>query len=114
MVVSAFIGSAAPGVVHPGPAGIVTQVEWRVELSGLGAELGRGVDQFDARRLYSAPLTIFGPLLAVLYTGGHYMAFRDANRIETFTRDFDTLIREATRTARDFPDHLSEMRALIR
>ncbi|MGJ8617832.1 MAG: helix-turn-helix domain-containing protein, partial [Sulfitobacter sp.] len=45
--------------------------------------------QFDARRLYSAPITIFGPLLAVLYTGGHYMAFRDRKRIETFSSDFD-------------------------
>ena len=43
-------------------------------------------------------------LLAVLYTGGHYMAFRDRARIETFTEDFDMLIREATVTARDLPD----------
>lgn len=70
--------------------------------------------QFDARQLYSAPVTIFGPLLAVLYTGGHYMAFRDANRIETLTSDFDVLVREASRTARDFPDYLTELRALIR
>ncbi|MFK7835394.1 MAG: helix-turn-helix domain-containing protein [Sulfitobacter sp.] len=70
--------------------------------------------QFDARRLYAAPLTVFGPLLAVFYAGGHYMAFRDRARIETFTNDFDTLVREATHTARDFPNHLTEMRALIR
>ncbi|MGC1495872.1 MAG: helix-turn-helix domain-containing protein [Sulfitobacter sp.] len=70
--------------------------------------------QFDARRLYSAPVTIFGPLLAVFYTGGHYMAFRDRQRIETFTDDFDVLIREAQHTARDFPDFLTDMRALIR
>lgn len=70
--------------------------------------------QFDARRLYSAPITIFGPLLAVFYTGGHYMAFRDRERIDTFTSDFDVLVREAHRTARDFPDFLTEMRALIR
>ncbi|APE44112.1 transcriptional regulator [Sulfitobacter alexandrii] len=70
--------------------------------------------QFDARRLYSAPVTIFGPLIAVLYTGGHYIAFRDRARIELFTRDFDTLVRESSATARDFPDLLSEMRELIR
>ncbi|MCX7560835.1 helix-turn-helix domain-containing protein [Sulfitobacter sp. F26204] len=70
--------------------------------------------QFDARRLYSAPVTIFGPLLAVLYTGGHYMAFRDRRRVETFTGDFDTLIREAKHTARDAPKLLREMRELIR
>ncbi len=67
---------------------------------------------FDARRLYSAPVTIFGPLLAVFFTGGHYMAFRDRDRIETFTDDFDLLIREAQITARQFPDHLEELRHL--
>lgn len=70
--------------------------------------------QFDARELYSAPITIFGPLLAVFYTGGHYMAFRDRQRIETFTRDFDTLVRKARHTARDFPDVLTDMRPLLR
>ena len=70
--------------------------------------------QFDARQMYRAPVTVFGPLLAVLYTGGHYMAFRDRQRIETMTGDFDNLIREASTTAREFPDFLTEMRALIR
>tara|TARA_R110002049_G_scaffold140930_7_gene302362 strand:+ start:13568 stop:14428 length:861 start_codon:yes stop_codon:yes gene_type:complete len=69
---------------------------------------------FDARRLYSAPVTIFGPLLAVYYAGGHYMAFRDRQRIDMFTQDFDVLIREATHTARDFPDYLSDLRGVIR
>jgi len=66
---------------------------------------------FDAKRLYSAPLTIFGPLLCVFYAGSHYMAFRDRDRIETFTTHFDTLIREADITARDLPAHLRTLRA---
>lgn len=68
---------------------------------------------FDAKRLYSAPVTIFGPLLCVFYAGSHYMAFRDRDRIEVFTRHFDTLIREADMTARNFPDHLRQLRAGI-
>ena len=68
---------------------------------------------YDARRLYSAPITIFGPLLCVFYAGGHYMAFRDRDRIETFTGHFDRLVREAQFTARDFPDYLRELRAQI-
>ncbi|WP_170325169.1 helix-turn-helix domain-containing protein [Ruegeria arenilitoris] len=68
---------------------------------------------FDAKRLYSAPVTIFGPLLCVFYAGSHYMAFRDRDRIETFTRHFDRLVREADLTARDFPDHLRKLRAAI-
>ncbi|MBK0326702.1 helix-turn-helix transcriptional regulator [Rhodobacteraceae bacterium F11138] len=68
---------------------------------------------FNAQRLYSAPLTIFGPLLCALYAGGHFIAFRDRERIEIFTRHFDTLVREADRTAREFPDVLNRLRAEI-
>ncbi|WP_299146298.1 helix-turn-helix transcriptional regulator [uncultured Tateyamaria sp.] len=69
---------------------------------------------FDARKLYSAPITVFGPLLAVIYTGGHYMAFRDRERIETLSLHFDTLVRQAAFTARDIPDHLDGLRPLVR
>ncbi|NDW44380.1 helix-turn-helix domain-containing protein [Ruegeria sp. PrR005] len=68
---------------------------------------------YDAKRLYSAPMTIFGPLLCAFYAGSHYMAFRDKDRIEVFTRHFDTLVREADLTARDLPEHLRQLRAAI-
>lgn len=68
---------------------------------------------FDAKRLYSAPMTIFGPMLCAFYAGGHYMAFRDRNRIEVFSHHFDTLVREADLTARDIPTHLRELRTKI-
>ncbi|MEL7131746.1 MAG: helix-turn-helix transcriptional regulator [Pseudomonadota bacterium] len=68
---------------------------------------------FDQRKLYAAPITIFGPLLAVIYTGGHYMAFRDRERIETLSLHFDTLIRQASNTARDFPAYLDNLHPLI-
>lgn len=68
---------------------------------------------FDARRLFSAPVTVFGPLLAVLYLGRHYLAFRDAPRVEGFTRHFDTLLRDASVTARQMPDHLRRLRAAL-
>jgi transcriptional regulator with XRE-family HTH domain len=66
---------------------------------------------FDARRLYSAPVTIFGPLLAVLYIGRNYMVFRDSARVEALTAHFDRLVREATVSARDLPDHLTSLGA---
>lgn len=66
---------------------------------------------FDARRLFSAPLTVFGPLQAVLYVGRHYLAFRDPARVEVFARHFDTLVREASVTARDLPVHLATLHA---
>lgn len=68
---------------------------------------------FDAKRLFSAPLTIFGPLLCVFYGGSHYMAFRDRERIETFTLHFDQLIREADITARQISGRLQALRAAI-
>jgi len=58
---------------------------------------------FDARRLYSAPVTVFGPLLAVVYLGRNYMAFRDTERVQAITRHFDGLIREAVVTAEAMP-----------
>jgi transcriptional regulator with XRE-family HTH domain len=64
---------------------------------------------FDAQRLYSAPVTIFGPLLAVFYVGTYYMAFRDKERVETFTAHFDRLVREAEISARDMPGYLASL-----
>jgi len=61
---------------------------------------------FDARRLYSAPITIFGPLLAVIYIGRNYLAFRDTERVQALTLHFDALIREASVGARDLPAHI--------
>ncbi|MCR9112330.1 MAG: helix-turn-helix domain-containing protein [Rhodobacteraceae bacterium] len=61
---------------------------------------------FDARRIYSAPVTIFGPLLAVIYIGQNYMAFRDSERVQALTGHFDYLVREAHVTARALPDHI--------
>lgn len=68
---------------------------------------------FDARRVYSAPVTVFGPLLAVLYLGQNYIAFRDSERVHAFTAHFDHLVREAHITARNLTDHISELRAQI-
>ena len=61
---------------------------------------------FDARKLFSAPITVFGPLLAVIYMGRHYLAFRDSARVETITQHFDLLVREAEVGARDMAAHL--------
>ncbi len=68
---------------------------------------------FDAQRLYSAPLTLFGPRLCVFYAGSHYLAFRDRDRIDSFTTHFDNLVREASVTARALPAHLQSLRLSI-
>lgn len=69
---------------------------------------------FDARRLFSAPITVFGPLLSVLYVGRHYVAFRDKERISAFTDHFDGLVRDAAVSARDLPNHLRQLKELVR
>jgi len=64
---------------------------------------------FDARRVFSAPVTIFGPLLAVLYLGRHYIAFRDSARVGSFSAHFDWLVRESETGARDFATGLQSL-----
>ena len=66
---------------------------------------------FDARRLWSAPMTVFGPLIGVLYLGQHYIAFRDRERVRLLTAQFDTLVREAYISARNWPEHVQALAA---
>ena len=87
-----------------------TQLDRMIELTeGLYPSLR--VYLFDARRVFSAPVTIFGPKLAVLYLGRHYLAFRDTARVDSFSQHFDWLVREAQTGARDVPAHLQALRA---
>ncbi|WP_439137923.1 helix-turn-helix domain-containing protein [Roseicyclus sp.] len=68
---------------------------------------------FDARQLWSAPVTVFGPKMAVIYLGQHFLAFRDRDRVRTLSQHFDWLVREATVSARAVPDHLRALRAAL-
>ena len=58
---------------------------------------------FDARKIYSAPITIFGPLRAVIYLGQKYLVFRVPDRIQALSQHFDGLIRAAGIGTRDLP-----------
>lgn len=68
---------------------------------------------FDARRVFSAPVTVFGPLLAVVYLGRHYLAFRDSGRVQQISQHFDWLVKEAAFSARDVAEHLRGLRLRI-
>lgn len=68
---------------------------------------------YDARRIFSAPVTVFGPLLAVIYLGRNYIAFRDRARVDAISAHFDWLVRETEIGARDFPHLLARLRAEI-
>lgn len=68
---------------------------------------------FDAHHVFSAPITVFGPKIAVIYLGRHYVAFRDRNRVGAVTRHFDWLVRESAVSPRDLPRRLTALKALI-
>lgn len=71
------------------------------------------VHLFDQRQLFSAPITIFGPLLAVIYLGSNYLVFRDRERVTALTAHFDGLVRAATVATRDVPAILDQLLADI-
>jgi len=68
---------------------------------------------FDAHRVFSAPITVFGPLLAAMYLGRHYITFRDSARVAAISQHFDWLVREAAVSARDAAGHLRGLRSAI-
>ncbi|MEO8242852.1 MAG: helix-turn-helix transcriptional regulator [bacterium] len=69
---------------------------------------------FDAHRVFSAPITVFGPQLAVIYLGRCYVAFRDKVKVAEVSQHFDWLVRHATLSARDAASHFRELRELVR
>lgn len=64
---------------------------------------------FDAHRVYSSPVTVFGPNLAVVYVGQCYLAFREVERVKALSNHFDWLVREATVDARHVAGHLRDL-----
>lgn len=64
---------------------------------------------FDAHRVFSSPVTVFGPNLAVVYVGQCYLAFREIERVKSLSSHFDWLVREAVVDARDVPNHIRSL-----
>ncbi|MCY4335228.1 MAG: helix-turn-helix transcriptional regulator [Litoreibacter sp.] len=88
------------------------QIDWMLDLHAQLYPTLR-LYPFDARKLFSAPVTIFGPLLAVIYLGRNYIAFRDTERVQAITAHFDGLIRASESSSRDLPALLTDLRAEI-
>lgn len=61
---------------------------------------------FDAHSVFSSPVTVFGPNLAVVYVGQCYLAFREIERVTSLSSHFDWLVREAVVDARIVPKHI--------
>lgn len=87
------------------------QIEW---LAQLHAQLYPSLRLylFDARRVFSAPLTVLGPLIAVLYVGRHFIAFRETHRVQAMADHFDWLVRESQIGGRQMAAHLQGLLAL--
>lgn len=64
---------------------------------------------YDQRKLFSAPVTVFGPLLAVIYIGRNYLVFRDTERVAAITTHFDQLVREASISQRDLTPYFDRL-----
>lgn len=56
---------------------------------------------FDAHRVYSAPVTVFGAARAVVYLGQQYLVFSDPAKVAEVARHFDNLVRAAGHPARE-------------
>jgi transcriptional regulator with XRE-family HTH domain len=64
---------------------------------------------FDAHQVFSSPVTIFGPNLAVIYVGQCYLAFREIERVRSLSGHFDWLVREAVVDARNVASYIRSM-----
>lgn len=68
---------------------------------------------FHPRRVYSAPVTVFGPLLAVIFIGRNYLVFRDTERVSAITAHFDTVVREAEFSPREVTSYFDALIAKV-
>lgn len=68
---------------------------------------------YDPRRVYSAAITVFGPLLAVIFIGRNYLVFRDTERVSGITTHFDTVVRAAEISQRDVTPYLDALIARV-
>ncbi|WP_169568807.1 helix-turn-helix domain-containing protein [Sneathiella limimaris] len=64
---------------------------------------------YDPKVVFSAPITIFGPLLAVIYIGQYYMVFRENRQIQALTQHFDNLVKESEIDARSVSEHIEDI-----
>ncbi|GAB5445252.1 helix-turn-helix domain-containing protein [Gymnodinialimonas sp.] len=88
------------------------QLDWMAEIYDR-LYPGLRVFLYDARTTFSAPVTVFGPKMAVIYMGRHYLAFRDRDRVRAMTLHFDGLVREAEIASHTFMDRLKALRAEV-
>jgi len=55
---------------------------------------------FDAKKIYSSPIAIYGPVLGTIYVGQFYMVLRRREQLRALNKHFDQLVRLAEVDAR--------------
>ena len=64
---------------------------------------------FDALERYVPPITVFGPLRAILYAGEVYFIFNATEHIRLLTEHFDSLIRSAVVQPNELPQYVRDL-----
>jgi transcriptional regulator with XRE-family HTH domain len=64
---------------------------------------------YDLTHRFSAPVTVFGQQRAVIYIGSSYFVFNTREHIETLTRHFDDLVRDASVLSHAVSDWLEKL-----
>ena len=64
---------------------------------------------YDSKKVFSAPVSIFGRLLAAVYVGQFYLVYRDSRQIAALTEHFDALVRDSEVEARNAGKIIREM-----
>ncbi|MCK5933686.1 MAG: transcriptional regulator [Fulvimarina manganoxydans] len=64
---------------------------------------------FDRKKIFSAPISVFGTLQATIYVGRMYLVFRDRRQILELSRHFDGLVRDAAFEARHTPKFVERL-----
>lgn len=59
---------------------------------------------YDGKETFSSPLTVFGPLMATIYIGHHYIVFRDNQKVELLSQHFDQIVSIAQVSTRGLAD----------
>ncbi|MBW4024190.1 MAG: helix-turn-helix transcriptional regulator [Proteobacteria bacterium] len=61
---------------------------------------------YEGRELYSAPITIYGPIRAAIYLGQSFLVMQSRDHIRALIAHFDQLVRAAKVGPREMPDYL--------
>jgi transcriptional regulator with XRE-family HTH domain len=64
---------------------------------------------FDGRRVYSAPITVFGPLRATIYVGQMYLVFQSREHVRALIQHFDQTVRAAIKQPPDLPGYFRKL-----